>query len=133
MVEILEEILNEEFIQKNVNEGKKTFLNILELSKTFGEFKEIQRKIYISKKGEIITTSFNVKKIFNSISFLNFYVEIVAEEDLIKIYIKSSLNSALEQNEFLFNEFYINKYYPKLLEKARKISKEFIEKVKETL
>ncbi|MEM5812906.1 MAG: hypothetical protein QW480_02630 [Candidatus Aenigmatarchaeota archaeon] len=133
MVEILEEILNEEFIQKNVNEGKKTFLNILELSKTFGEFKEIQRKIYISKKGEIITTSFNVKKIFNSISFLNFYVEIIAEEDLIKIYIKSSLNSALEQNEFLFNEFYINKYYPKLLEKARKISKEFIEKVKETL
>ncbi|MBU5678797.1 MAG: hypothetical protein QXJ96_01390 [Candidatus Aenigmatarchaeota archaeon] len=133
MAEIFEEVLNEELIQKNVNDSEKAFLNILELAEIFGELKERERKIYTSAKGEIITASFEVKKSFDSISFLNFYFEIIVEENFIKIYIKSSLNSALEQSEFLFNEFYINKYYPKLLEKSKKISKEFIEKIKQII
>lgn len=133
MAEILEEVLNEELIQKNTNEGGITFLKVLELSKMFGNLKEIERKVYTSAKGEIITASFEVKRDFDLISFLNFYFEIIIEENFIKIYVKSSLNSFLEQNEYLFNEFYINERYPKILEKAKKISREFIEKIKRTL
>ncbi|MEM7816304.1 MAG: hypothetical protein QXZ20_00130 [Candidatus Aenigmatarchaeota archaeon] len=93
----------------------------------------LREKFYTSAKGEIITASFEVKRDFDLISFLNFYFEIIIEENFIKIYVKSSLNSVLEQNEYLFNEFYINERYPKILEKAKKISREFIEKIKRTL
>lgn len=133
MSEILEEVISEELIQKNVNDGDKKFLKILELSKDFGELKEVERKIYTSLKGNFITSSFEVKKYFDSISFLNFYIEIMADENFIKIYIKSSLNSLLEQSEFFFNEFYINELYPKILEKSKKITKEFIEKIKQVI
>lgn len=133
MAEILEEVLSEEFIQKNDIDGKEAFSKILELSQMFGKLEEKERKIYTSPKGEILTTSFEIKRAFDSISFLNFYLEVMAEDEFIKIYIKSSLNSILEQSEYLFNEFYINECYPKLLERAKKISKEFIEKIKRTL
>lgn len=133
MAEILEEVLSEEFIQKNDIDGKEAFSKILELSQMFGKLEEKERKIYTSPKGEILTTSFEIKRAFDSISFLNLYLEVMAEDEFIKIYIKSSLNSILEQSEYLFNEFYINECYPKLLERAKKISKEFIEKIKRTL
>lgn len=133
MAEIFEEVLNEELIQKNVNRGYEAFLDILDLSKNFGVVEEGERKVYTSTKGEIITTYFEIKKSFDQISFLNFYIEVVAEGNFIKIYIKSFLKSVLEQSELFFNEFYINEYYPKILDKAKRISKEFIEKIKKRL
>jgi hypothetical protein len=131
MVEILEESIVEKEIGIKTNEPLTIVYKILNSSSNFGNIVKKDDKMYSSKTGYIINHFIELIKDLDGISCIIFSIYIDVEETYVKIIFKISLKAELRSYENIFNEYYKNYIYPKLIKKAKKISEKYISRIQE--
>jgi len=131
MVEIIEESIAEKEIGIKTNEPLTIVSKVLNSSSKFGNIVKKDDKIYSSKTGYIIHHFLEIRKELDGISYVIFSIYIYVEETYVKIIFKISLRAELKSDEIIFNEYYKNYVYPKLIKKAEKIAEEYNSEIKE--
>jgi hypothetical protein len=133
MAKLISDIFYSKNFSRSVEQPLEFLVRLKKTAASFGSLRIMEDKLFGSMSGKRISTSFEVEKNLDNVTSVIVSISVMGEDENLSIFIKGYSRTVLNENETIFNDFYISEMRKEMNPRARVIVRNISRALEEEL